>query len=88
MQLDGNGSIIKTMKESVLYPRYIQTRLIESLTDSPVVLVHGPRQFGKTTLAKPFGDSNGFYYLSFDDDVQKTAARTDPVGLSPICRSV
>ncbi len=80
MQLDGNGSIIKTMKESVLYPRYIQTRLIESLTDSPVVLVHGPRQCGKTTLAKQFGDSNGFYYLSFDDDVQKTAARTDPVG--------
>lgn len=40
------------MSESVFYPRHSQPRLIETLEDSPVVLIHGPRQCGKTTLAQ------------------------------------
>ena len=40
------------MAEPVFYPRYSQRRLIETLEDSPVVLIHGPRQCGKTTLAQ------------------------------------
>ena len=39
------------MLESFI-PRYIQRRLAEALEDSPVVLIHGPRQCGKTTLAQ------------------------------------
>ena len=35
-----------------VYPRYIEPRLAEALEDSPVVLIHGPRQSGKTTLAQ------------------------------------
>ena len=35
-----------------LYPRYIEQRLTDALEDSPVVLIHGPRQCGKTTLAQ------------------------------------
>ncbi len=53
---------------------------MEALADSPVVLIHGPRQCGKTTLARQVGDEAGFVYLSFDDDVQRAAAQTDPVG--------
>ena len=34
------------------YPRSIERRLAEALEDSPVVLIHGPRQCGKTTLAQ------------------------------------
>lgn len=34
------------------YPRAIESRLREALEDSPVVLIHGPRQCGKTTLAQ------------------------------------
>lgn len=40
------------MSEPPLYPRYVERRLAEALDDSPVVLVHGPRQCGKTTLAQ------------------------------------
>ena len=40
------------MPEPVFYPRYVEPRLIEALDDSPVVLIHGPRQCGKTTLAQ------------------------------------
>ena len=34
------------------YPRHVEGRLKEILRDTPVVLVHGPRQCGKTTLAR------------------------------------
>ncbi len=61
-------------------PRYILTRLNEALADTPVVLVHGPRQCGKTTLARSVGDAAGYAYLSFDDDVLRESAQADPVG--------
>ncbi len=68
------------MSENTLYPRYLMPRVIEALSDSPVVLIHGPRQCGKTTLARLVGDEAGFSYLSFDDDVQRASAQADPVG--------
>jgi predicted AAA+ superfamily ATPase len=68
------------MKESVFYPRYLRPRIAEALADSPVVLIHGPRQCGKTTLARLVGDETGFAYFTFDDDVQRAAAQADPVG--------
>lgn len=40
------------MNHSHFYPRYVERRLAEALEDSPVVLIHGPRQCGKTTLAQ------------------------------------
>ena len=40
------------MSAPALYPRSIERRLAEALEDSPVVLIHGPRQCGKTTLAQ------------------------------------
>ena len=39
------------MAERILYPRFVEQQLAEALEDSPVVLIHGPRQCGKTTLA-------------------------------------
>lgn len=68
------------MSENTLYPRYLMPRVMEALSDSPVVLIHGPRQCGKTTLARLVGDEAGFSYLSFDDDVQRASAQADPVG--------
>ena len=68
------------MIETPLYARYLKPHVIEALIDSPVVLIHGPRQCGKTTLARQVGDAAGFTYLSFDDDVQRASAMADPVG--------
>jgi len=68
------------MAETPLYQRHAATRLTEALADSPVVLVHGPRQCGKTTLARMVGEPAGYVYLSFDDGVARDAAQADPVG--------
>lgn len=66
--------------ETPLYPRYAQARLTEALADSPVVLIHGPRQCGKTTLARRVGEPMGYAYVTFDDDVARGAAEADPAG--------
>jgi uncharacterized protein len=68
------------LADAVLYPRYVQPRLAEALADSPVVLIHGPRQCGKTTLARHMGERAGYAYFNFDDPVALAAATEDPLG--------
>ena len=68
------------MPETTLFPRYAEARLLEALGDSPAVLIHGPRQCGKTTLARLVGERLGYEYLSFDDDVARGSAQADPAG--------
>jgi len=68
------------MPETALYPRYAEPRLTEALADSPVVLIHGPRQCGKTTLARVVGERLGSACVNFDDDVARGAAEADPAG--------
>ena len=62
------------------FPRYLAPRLREALGDTPAVLIHGPRQSGKTTLARAVGESRGYRYVSFDDEAIRGAATIDPVG--------
>ncbi len=52
----------------------------EALADTPVVLIHGPRQSGKTTLARRVGKREGARYVSFDEDAVRASAQWDPVG--------
>jgi predicted AAA+ superfamily ATPase len=66
--------------EPALYPRLAEPQLEEALDDSPVVLIHGPRQCGKTTLAQAVGARRGYAYFSFDDEVLRAAALADPAG--------
>jgi predicted AAA+ superfamily ATPase len=68
------------MASDRLYPRYLADRLSAALSDTPVVVIHGPRQCGKTTLARAFGDSAGYSYITLDDPVALSAARADPTG--------
>lgn len=62
------------------FPRYLAPRLREALTDTPAILIHGPRQSGKTTLARSVGEPRGYRYVSFDDEAVRTAAKGDPIG--------
>ena len=61
-----------------MYTRFIKTRLVEALSDTPVVLLTGPRRSGKTTLAKTMGGDNRTY-LTLDDQTILEAARSDPI---------
>ena len=67
-------------RKSKRFPRYLAARLREALTDTPAVLIHGPRQSGKTTLARSIGEPRGYRYLSFDDEAVQDAAKRDPIG--------
>jgi len=62
-----------------MYNRLLEPRLHEALTDTPVVLVVGPRRAGKTTLVQGVGaeDRN---YMTLDDQTVLDAARADPAG--------
>lgn len=62
------------------YPRFAAPLLEQALSESPVVLIHGPRQCGKTTLAQAVGEEHGYTYFSFDDAVTVAAATIDPAG--------
>ena len=79
------------MPAAPLYPRFLERDLLEALEDSPVVLVHGPRQCGKTTFTQSVcapdnttdlpGDAETDYrYISFDDDVVRAGEQSDPTG--------
>jgi hypothetical protein len=69
------------MNTASLYPRLIQTRMAEALADTPVVLLSGPRQVGKTTLVRQQALATGRRYLTLDDDLTLLSARQDPAGM-------
>jgi predicted AAA+ superfamily ATPase len=56
------------MNTPSLYPRLVQARIAEALADTPVVLVAGPRQAGKTTLVRQMAEQ-GMRYLTLDDEL-------------------
>lgn len=66
---------------TTLYPRHIEPSLAEALLDTPVVLVAGPRQAGKTTLVREVAAKRKVRYLTMDDALTLLSAREDPIGM-------
>lgn len=58
--------------------RNIQHAVDIALKDTPVVLLHGARQTGKTTLAKAMARKRGAQYVTLDDHPTLEAALNDP----------
>jgi len=63
-----------------LYTRNALADLEAAAADTPVVVVVGPRQCGKSTLVQQFMDGRDGSYVSLDDPARRAAANADPVG--------
>ena len=62
-----------------MYERFVERKINEALSDTPVVLVTGPRRAGKTTLVRKLEEERRTY-VTLDDQIAFDAARFDPVG--------
>ncbi len=62
-----------------MYERFAKYRIQEALADTRVVLISGPRQSGKTTLATDFA-ADEIPFFTLDDATVLAAANGDPVG--------
>ena len=69
------------MKKASFYPRIIEPRIAEAQQDTPVILLAGPRQAGKTTLVRQVAVEQNMRYLTLDDKLTLLSAREDPVGM-------
>ncbi|OGT80472.1 MAG: AAA family ATPase [Gammaproteobacteria bacterium RIFCSPLOWO2_02_FULL_61_13] len=64
---------------STLIPRLSAQRVTVALKDTPVVMLTGPRQSGKTTLVREFAGKDRPYF-TLDDDTVLAGVRADPAG--------
>jgi len=58
----------------------MQRRVETCLNAYRVVVLHGPRQSGKSTLARLVASARGGSYMTLDDDAAQEAAMADPRG--------
>ena len=65
---------------NAIYPRFAAALVTTALRDTPVVLVTGPRQCGKTTLVRDLVTKDR-EFLTLDDETILASARSDPAGL-------
>ncbi|HOW63899.1 MAG TPA: ATP-binding protein [Candidatus Paceibacterota bacterium] len=60
--------------------RHIEGAVHRAMADTPVVLLNGARQTGKTTLAQAIAVSTGAQYFTLDDYATIALAAGDPAG--------
>ncbi len=68
-----------------MFRRELRLKLNQALAEDPVVFLRGPRQAGKTTLARSIED--GRLYHTLDDLATLAAARSDPQAFVAVCRT-
>jgi uncharacterized protein len=61
-----------------MYPRHLSRQLLEAFEDTPVILLTGARQTGKSTLAELIRPDA--LHLTFDNLDTLSQARMDPIG--------
>jgi uncharacterized protein len=79
-QLAGSDSSNRPGIGVGMFERFVERRAEEALSDTPVVLIVGPRRAGKmTTLVRKMGEA-GRTYITLDDQTVVEAAQSDPTG--------
>ena len=67
-----------TTQSSEYLRRHLEAGLAAAMADTPVVCILGPRQCGKSTLAKHIAQDRAF--VSLDDPASYELAMADPKG--------
>jgi len=63
-----------------MYPRHSEPLLKELLNEFRILYLTGPRQAGKTTLARKIANDLGMLYISLDEQTALASAQSDPHG--------
>jgi predicted AAA+ superfamily ATPase len=65
-----------------MYQRYIASPIAEALKDTPVIVINGARQTGKSTLCRQLVEEGIFdgQIMTMDDPTILAAAQADPLG--------
>lgn len=66
--------------ESNFVARHVEGPIRTALGDTRIVALVGPRQSGKTTLARRIAGRDGRPYVTLDDDQARRFAQDDPAG--------
>lgn len=60
--------------------RHVETRIRAAMDDTRIVGIIGPRQSGKTTLARKIAADRDMHFITLDDDQFRQFANDDPGG--------
>lgn len=66
--------------ESTFVARHVEGPIRTALGDTRIVALVGPRQSGKTTLARRIAERDGRPFITLDDDQFRRFAQDDPAG--------
>ena len=67
-------------KPAATFARFAESRVREALGDTRIVALVGPRQSGKTTLARKIAADQGLRFTTLDDEQFRQFANEDPIG--------
>lgn len=72
---------MKSVRQETILPRAVSGLLEKSIAQSPVVVLTGARQTGKTTLIKSLPSLARHHYLTLDDFEVRARASQNPQGI-------
>ena len=72
----------RTHPAETFVARHAEASVRLALTDTRIVAIVGPRQSGKTTLARRIADDDGRAFVSLDDEQFRRFAQDDPTGFA------
>ena len=70
----------RTTHKQTFLPRHAEAPIRTALADTRIVAMVGPRQSGKTTLAKRIAAADNRPFVTLDDAQFRQFARSDPAG--------
>ena len=72
----------ETVRPGKYMPRHAEAQVRVALADTRIVAIVGPRQSGKTTLARRIARDHGRPFVTLDDEQHRRFAEDDPIGFT------